>query len=115
MHLYIRDTKEKEVDKVDIGSVSERGNSGGSGGEGVVKGNGGGRRERPKTETTKSATRRGEIEIRDMERRERREDNPLFFVELTRTPAISRPIKSRRGLRLLSLFYLFSLYFTLIG
>lgn len=54
-------------------------------------------------------------ERREEERRERREDNPLFFVGLTRTPAISRPIKSRRGLRLLSLFYLFSLYFTLIG
>lgn len=38
MYLYIQDTKEEEEDKVGIGSVSERGN-----GEGVVKGNGGGR------------------------------------------------------------------------
>ena len=66
---------------------------------------------------------RSEEEEREIERdrarekdeeRERRGQPPLLRG-LTRTPAISRPIKSRRGLRLLSLFYLFSLYFTLIG
>lgn len=42
VRLYIRDTKEEKEDKVGIESVSERGN-GGSDGEGVVKGNGGGK------------------------------------------------------------------------
>lgn len=77
VRLYIRDTKEEKEDKVGIESVSERG-SGGSDGEGVVKGNGGGKRERPKTETTKSATRHGEIEIRDERREEERGQSPLL-------------------------------------
>lgn len=113
MCLYIREEERRGGYKEGTERKQER-ERGAQRGEGAVKGNGGRReRERDRAESGRASGR--ETEIRD-EEREEREDNPLFFLGLwLRTPAISRPIKSRRGLRLLSLFYLFSLYFTLIG